>query len=192
MTSFSIIGTGAMAHAIGGVLAEGGSDVAYVTHAEVGSAALDGDFVVLAVPHPALDSIVEAYADAFAGKVLVDITNPVNFETYDSLVVPAGSSQAAELAARLPETTVIKAFNTNFAATLAGKAVGENPTTVLVAGDDDEAKAALVAAIVAGGLRAIDAGALSRAHELEALGFLQIKLAAAGTIGWTAGFALVP
>jgi len=58
-----------------------------------------GDVVVLAVPHPALDGILAAYGEQFAGKVVVDITNPVNFETFDSLVVPADSS-AAELAAQ--------------------------------------------------------------------------------------------
>ena len=42
-----------------------------------------------------------------------------------------------------------------------------------------------------GGLEAIDAGALSRARELEAIGFLQIKLAAAEKVSWTGGFGIV-
>lgn len=61
---------------------------------------MTGDVVVLAVPHPALDGILAAYGEQFAGKVVVDITNPVNFETFDSLVVPADSSAAAALAAQ--------------------------------------------------------------------------------------------
>ena len=41
---------------------------------------------------------------------------------------------------------MLKAFNTNFAATLAGGTVGDaQPTTVLVAGDDVDAKQTLVA-----------------------------------------------
>ena len=48
----------------------------------------------------------------------------------------------------------------------------------------------LLDAVQAGGLAAIDAGALSRAHELEALGFLQLTLAASEKIGWTGGFTL--
>ena len=68
--------------------------------------------------------------------------------------------------------------------------VGGAPTTVLVAGDDADAKAALVAAVQAGGLKAVDAGSLARAHELEALGFLQLTLAAAEKITWTGGFTL--
>lgn len=62
--------------------------------------------------------------------------------------------------------------------------------TVLIAGDDTEAKAALAAIIDARGLRAVDAGSLKRAHELEALGFLQLALAAGNKTSWTSGFAL--
>ena len=62
---------------------------------------------------------------------------------------------------------------------------------MLVAGDDADAKAALIEAVKAGGVEAIDAGGLSRARELEAIGFLQIKLAAAEQVGWTGGFAVV-
>ena len=62
---------------------------------------------------------------------------------------------------------------------------------MLVAGDDADAKAALINAVTAGGLAALDAGALARAHELEAIGFLQLTLAASEKISWTAGFAVV-
>jgi len=189
VTTFSIIGTGNMAKAIGGVLADGGSDVSYVTREQVGTAPL-ADVVVLAVPYPAVDSILEAYGDALAGKTVVDITNPLNFETFDSLVVPAGSSAAAQIQAKLPSSTVLKAFNTTFAATLASKKVGDLPTTVLVAGDDAAAKQALVAAVQAGGVGALDAGSLARAHELEAIGFLQLTLAVGEQVAWTGGFAV--
>ena len=80
---------------------------------------MTGDIVVLAVPHPAVEAIVAAYGDQLAGKIVVDITNPLDFATFDSLVVPADSSKAAEIAAQLPSATVLKAFNTTFAATLA-------------------------------------------------------------------------
>ncbi|GGL34064.1 dinucleotide-binding protein [Cellulomonas gelida] len=190
VTTFSIIGTGNMGKSIGGVLADGGSSVTYVTHDEVGTTPLTGDVVVLAVPYPAVDSLLDAYGDQLAGKVVVDITNPLNFETFDSLVVPAGSSAAAQIQAKLPSSTVLKAFNTNFAATLAAKTLGGVPTTVLVAGDGDAAKASLVDALVAGGVQAIDAGSLARAHELEAIGFLQLTLAVGEKLPWTGGFAV--
>ena len=60
-----------------------------------------------------------------------------------------------------------------------------------IAGDDADAKALLAGVVSAGGLRVVDAGALSRARELEALGFLQLTLAVGEKVSWTGGFALV-
>jgi 8-hydroxy-5-deazaflavin:NADPH oxidoreductase len=188
MARFTIFGTGNMGSAIGSVLTDGGSTVTHVSQG--GGGTVDGDVVILAVPYHALSEIVAQYGDQLRGKVVVDITNPLNFETFDSLVVPVGSSAAAELAAKLPDSSVLKAFNTNFAATLASKKVGNETTTVLVAGDDDAGKQVLVTALEAGGVSAIDAGSLARAHELEAMGFLQLTLAAGEKLPWTGGFAV--
>jgi hypothetical protein len=190
MTKATIFGTGNMGSAIATVLAAGGASVEHISDPNVVSP-VNGDIVVLAVPYAALKDIARNYVDQFAGKIVVDITNPLNFETFDSLVVPAGSSAAAELAKVLPSARILKAFNTTFAGTLTAKTVGPNRTTVLIAGDDAEAKATLAAAITAGGIDAIDAGTLSRAHELEAMGFLQLTLAASEKISWTGGFGIV-
>jgi predicted dinucleotide-binding enzyme len=188
MTNFTIIGTGQMGDAIGALFAAGGNDVTHIAHAQVGSDPVLGDVVILAVPFPAIDEVVAAYGEQLAGKTVVDISNPLNFETLDSLVVADGSSAAAQIQAKLPGSKVLKAFNTNLVATLVSKQVGGLPTTVLIAGDDDEAKRALADAVRAGGLAAIDAGSLSRAHELEAIGFLQLTLAIGDKLPWTGGF----
>lgn len=192
MSTITIFGTGNMGQAIAGIFARGGADIQRLGSADT-SAQIAGDLVVLAVPYPALAVIAETYGSQLAGKTVVDITNPLDFSTFDALVVPAGSSAAAELQARLPEATVLKAFNTNFAATLASGTVGtagSAKTTVLVAGDDADAKAALIDAVQAGGVAALDAGSLSRAHELEAIGFLQLTFGASEKISWTGGFSL--
>ncbi|MFL6048112.1 MAG: NADPH-dependent F420 reductase [Propionibacteriaceae bacterium] len=190
MTSVTIFGSGNMGTAIDSVLSAGGASVDHIGSADP-PGPVNGDIVILAVYYAALQDILADYADKFAGKTVVDITNPINLETFDSLLVPADSSSAGELAAALPSSRVLKAFNTTFASALSAKSVGPNPTTVLVAGDDDDAKAALMSAVEAGGVNAIDAGPLRRARELEAMGFLQIKLAAAEQVGWTGGFAVV-
>jgi 8-hydroxy-5-deazaflavin:NADPH oxidoreductase len=190
MTSVTIFGSGNMGTAIDSVLSASGASVDHIGSADP-PGPVNGDIVILAVYYAAVQDILDDYADKFAGKTVVDITNPINLETFDSLVVPADSSSAEELAAALPSSRVLKAFNTTFASTLSAKSVGPNPTTVLVAGDDDDAKAALISAVQAGGVNAIDAGPLRRARELEAMGFLQIKLAAAEQVGWTGGFAVV-
>ena len=191
MAHVSIIGTGTMGPAIAGVVGKSGNTVELLGQADVDKP-VTGDVVVLAVPYSAVAEIIAARGDQLAGKVVVDLTNPVDFATFDSLVVPADSSAAAEIAAALPRSRVLKAFNTTFAATLASGTVGgQEPTTVLIAGDDADAKSLLAGIVTAGGLRAIDAGSLRRARELEALAFLQITLAAGEKVPWTGGFAVV-
>jgi hypothetical protein len=179
-----------MGQAIASVITAGGSTVELLNGSDAHQP-VTGDIIVLAVPYGALAEIVAARSDQLAGKVVVDVTNPLDFETFDSLRVAADGSAAAELAAALPQSRVLKAFNTTFAATLASGAIGDLGTTVLVAGDDAAAKALLISVVTSGGLRAVDAGSLKRARELEALGFLQLTLAASEKIGWTGGFGLV-
>ncbi|MGB3955859.1 MAG: NADPH-dependent F420 reductase [Brooklawnia sp.] len=190
MTTVSIIGPGAMGQAIASVVSRGGNDV-QVLGREDADTPVRGDIVVLAVNYSDVDQIVAERGDQLAGRVVVDITNPVNQETFDGLVVPADGSAAQELSQRLPQSTVLKAFNTTFAGTLAAGTVGPLTTTVLVAGDDQTAKQALIDVVKAGGLNAIDAGSLKRAREMEAFGFLQISLAAAEKVAWTGGFGIV-
>jgi predicted dinucleotide-binding enzyme len=191
MATVSIIGAGNMGQAISALAAKGGNSVELFNSSDRDKQ-VTGDIVVLAVYYPVVADVLATRGEQLAGKIVVDITNPLNVQTFDSLTVPADSSAAAEIAAALPNSRVLKAFNTTFAATLVAGTVGGLPTTVLVAGDDNDAKAELVGLISAGGLRAIDAGGLKRARELEALGFLQITLAAAEKVPWTGGFAVVP
>jgi 8-hydroxy-5-deazaflavin:NADPH oxidoreductase len=187
MTHFSIIGSGNMGQAIAGIVSKGGSTVE-LFDTDDSAKPVTGDVVVLAVPYPAVSDILAQRGDQLKNKIVVDLTNPLDFETFDSLVVPADSSAAAEIAAALPESKVIKAFNTTFAGTLAAGSVGPLTTTVLIAGDDIDAKATLADVVTAAGLQAIDAGSLKRAREMEALGFLQISLAAGEKVSWTGGF----
>ena len=190
MTNLSIIGTGNMSQAIATIAAKGGHSVQQLGQDDLGTA-ISGDVVVLAVPYPAVADVIAKRGEQLAGKVVVDITNPLDFDTFDSLVVPADSSAAAEIAVALPDSRVVKAFNTTFAATLASGTVGPLTTTVLIAGDDADAKSTLASIVTSAGLNAIDVGSLKRARELEALGFLQLTLAASGKISWTGGFGVV-
>ena len=189
MTHVSIIGTGNMGQAIAGLVTSGGNIAELIAHTD-GGKPVTGEIVVLAVPYPAVADVLATHGGQLAGKVVVDITNPLNFETFDSLTVPADSSAAAGIAAALPQSRVLKAFNTTLAATLVSGTTGDLPTTVLIAGDDPAAKALLADVVTAGGLHAIDAGSLRRARELEALAFLQITLAAQEKLPWTGGFAV--
>jgi predicted dinucleotide-binding enzyme len=59
--------------------------------------------------------------------------------------------------------------------------VDNKPLDVFIAGDDAEAKAKITQLVKDGGSRAIDAGPLSHARQLEAIGFLGISMQ--GTLG---------
>jgi 8-hydroxy-5-deazaflavin:NADPH oxidoreductase len=84
----------------------------------------------------------------------VDITNPVNVETWDSLATEPGSSSAEEVQQLLgPGTPVVKAFNTTFAPTLVKGEVDGQPLDVLIAGDDEGAKHTVAGLATDGGLR---------------------------------------
>jgi predicted dinucleotide-binding enzyme len=189
MAHISIIGTGNMGQAISGLVGKGGNTVELLNSSHTDTP-VTGEIVVLAVPYGSVADVIAQRGEQLTGKVVVDITNPVDFATFDGLTVPADSSAAAEIAAKLPQSRVLKAFNTNFGGTLVAGTVGAETTTVLIAGDDADAKALFTGVVAAAGLKVIDAGSLKRARELEALGFLQITLAAGEKITWTGGFAV--
>jgi NADPH-dependent F420 reductase len=137
-----------------------------------------GDMVVLAVWYPdGVNAAIEQYSDQLTGKVVVDIANPVDVESFDGLVTPPDSSAAEELAKRLPQDAkVVKAFNTTFAGTLVEGQVAGQPLDVFIAGDDESAKQTVAELARAGGLNPIDAGPLRRARELERIGFLHMTI----------------
>lgn len=189
MAQLSILGTGNMGQAIAAIARNGGHSVQLLGSDDT-STPISGDVVVLAVPFSAINDVIAQRGEQLADRVVVDITNPLNFETFDSLVVADDSSATAEIAAALPQSRVLKAFNTTFAATLSAGTVGPLTTSVLIAGDDADAKSTLAGIVTDGGLKAIDAGALSRARELEALGFLQLTLAATEKVSWSGGFGI--
>ena len=161
---------GQLAEELRGV-AEGG---ATVEAAEPG-AQLRGE-VVLAVYYPGDLEIARDLGERLAGKVVVDISNPLN-QTFDALATAPGTSAAEEVAQSAPAgARVVKAFNTTFSGTLVEGQVAGQPLDVLIAGDDEEAKETVAQLVRDGGLRAIDVGPLERARELEGLGFLGIAL----------------
>ena len=188
MSTVSILGKGNMGSTIAGLAEKAGHSVETFDSSDADKP-VTGDLVFLAVPYAAVSEIVAQRGDQLAGKVVVDITNPLDFQT-GSLLVPSDSSAAAEIAQAVPSARVLKAFNTNFGPTLAAGTVGDQPTTVLIAGDDEGAKAQLAEIVTGAGLNAADVGPLARARELEAVGLLQIGLAMTGKASWTGGFAL--
>ena len=134
-----------------------------------------GEIVVLY--YPGIKEAAAQYADRLAGKVVVDVSNPVDTTTGDRLATAPGTSATEELAGLVPEgTPVVKAFNTTFGPTLLAGEVAGQRLDVLIAGDDVAAKQKVSQLVADAGLRPIDAGGLRRAEQLEHLGLLHISL----------------
>jgi 8-hydroxy-5-deazaflavin:NADPH oxidoreductase len=189
----TIIGTGNMARGIATRFLAGGHQIQLVGHTlekaqtlamELGGVNLTSaqtgepitnDIIVLAVWHPVTLELARGYGPQWAGKTLVNISNPLN-ATYDGLTTPPGLSSAEELAYLAPDTHVVKAFNTNFAGTLVAGQVAGLPLDVFIAGDDANVKANVAQLIASSGMRPIDVGVLKRAQYLEGLGLLHITL----------------
>ncbi|MEM9882570.1 MAG: NAD(P)-binding domain-containing protein [Planctomycetota bacterium] len=145
------------------------------------------DVVVIATPHQAVvASIAHSGGPAnFAGKVVVDINNPVpgaydgdfRVATYD------GKSLAEALAAAAPQARVVKAFNlcqANLWAAPAPITIDGRQHVTPICGDDEPAKQTVGRLIEAVGSRPADMGGLEYAHHLEAMAALVIKLLFAG------------
>jgi len=188
-----IIGTGNMGRGIATRALAGGNTVTFhdedaakaqALASELGAAVAGdtrdaiaaADLVVVATPYAASLDIARRLGPALENKVVVDISNPLN-DSYTALVTTPGTSAAEEIRKLLPPSVkLVKAFNTTFAGTLVAGEVAGQTLDVFIAGDDDSAKAKVAELVTAGSLNAIDVGALDRARELEALGFLGITL----------------
>jgi 8-hydroxy-5-deazaflavin:NADPH oxidoreductase len=196
MSSISIIGTGNMARAIGTLAVAGGNTVevigrdqskaADLAKALGGSATTGdwgavpaGDIVIMALLYANVVPVVAQYADALAGKVIVDISNPFN-SAADGLAIPEGTSVAQEVAKAAPASaSVVKAFNTVF-----GHVLDKGRPDVFIAGDNAQAKAGVAEFIESLGLRPLDTGGLKMAHWLEGAGLIVMGLARHGVGNW--------
>jgi predicted dinucleotide-binding enzyme len=193
MSNISIIGTGNMARTIGTLAVAGGNTVEVIgrdqskaadlakalggstTTGEFGAVPA-GDIVIVALGYANVVPLVAQYGNALAGKVIVDICNPVNTAA-DGLATPDGTSSAQEVVNAAPASaSVVKAFNTTFGAVLAKG----QPLDVFIAGDDERAKAAVAEFIDSLKLRPLDVGGLTMAHYLEGAGLVMIGLAQHG------------
>ena len=193
MSNISIISTGNMASTIGALAVAGGNTVEVIgrdqskaadlakalggstTTGEFGATPA-GDIVIVALGYANVVPVVAQYGDALAGKVIVDICNPVN-SAADGLAIPAGTSIAQDVAGAAPASaSVVKAFNTTFGAVLAKG----QPLDVFIAGDDERTKAGVAEFIDSLKLRPLDVGGLKMAHWLEGTGLVVMGLASHG------------
>lgn len=136
------------------------------------------DVVVLATPASKVLEVIEKAggAKAFAGKVVVDMNNPVNTETFVS-TLPAGQSLTDLIVEKLPNSSVVKAFNMS-AATVwrdGNMKYDGRVLTVMFSADDCRGKAAVEELIRDVGADPVYVGDNSHAIQLEGAAMLVIQ-----------------
>lgn len=138
-------------------------------------AAAAGEIVVLTVPYDAHAETLQDIREAVRGKILVDVTVPVDPEKPRRLRIPPGGSATEEAQALLGlETRVVAAFQNISHAHLAH---GEtNACDVLVCGDDADARQAVIKLAGLLGLRGLDMGPARNARVVEGLTILLMEI----------------
>lgn len=144
-------------------------------------AAAHGDLLVLACHGTAaLDVIDAAGPTHFDGKVLVDVTNPLEFNDGNSpgLFVGVTDSLGERVQRKLPRAKVVKAFNTMNATTMVKPKMREGLADLLVCGEDKGAKRAFAKLAKEFGFGApIDLGGIEAARWMEAWVPLWVRIA---------------
>lgn len=195
----SIIGTGSVANALGPRFAEQGHTIIYgsrdptaqkvkdlvaksgknafaTTNAE---AAAKGEIVVLAVPWRVTEEVVKSLGD-LSGKIIMDPTNPYR-RTDDGFGERTVETSAGELIQSwLPDSHVVKAFNTLSATTMADPKISGGPVTIPLVGNSDVAKSRVAALVKSIGFETIDLGPIRYAHEVEGMLVVWINARLAG------------
>ncbi|NKQ52866.1 NADPH-dependent F420 reductase [Amycolatopsis sp. K13G38] len=169
------------------------ADVAAETGARAAENNVDAvtgaDVVVLAVPGDVVAAVAKELAPAVRGKVVVDATNPLNASFTDLDIEETAAVQT--LRRLLPDSAVVKAFNTVFAGRLGSPQEDGARLDGFYAGDDADAKKVVADLLASLGFRPIDAGGLRMARALEEMAFLNISLNAANEWPWQSGWALL-
>ena len=153
------------------------------------AAAEGADLVVLAVPYTAMADLLDDVGTALADKIVVDATNPLKAD--GSGLAVEGVSGAEEIQKHLPQSRVVKAFNTQLAARQADPRIAGLSLDGFVAGDDEEAKSVVLDLVKGIGFNPIDAGQLAMSRALEAMAYLNISLQVRNNWSWQAGWKLV-
>ena len=154
------------------------------------NATWEADIIIAAVPYSAEKEVADKIREVSNQKVVISIANPLN-ETFDGLVTAADSSAAEELQKLLPNSKVVKAFNTTFAADFSTPVIDGKQADSFIAGNDAEAVATVSELVRTVGFNPIIAGSLAVSRTLENMQLLLIQLGLKYNYNWLAGWKIL-
>ena len=141
--------------------------------ASIEQAVAAADTVVVALPYDA--ALAFAAHPALAGKILVDMSNPIKPD-FSGLQFGHDTSAAGRIQAAAPGARVVKAYNTIFAQLFDAPRAATAAAPVFLAGDDEVAVDAVAGLVARSGFAPERTGALEAARLLESLGMLNIRM----------------
>jgi 8-hydroxy-5-deazaflavin:NADPH oxidoreductase len=154
------------------------------------NASWEADIIIVAVPYEADKEVAEKIRQVANQKIVVSIANPLN-STYDGLLTAPDTSAAEELQKLLPNSKVVKAFNTTFAADFAAPVIAGKQVDAFVAGSDKESVETVSGLVKVAGFNPIVAGELSVSRTLENMTLLLISLNMKYNYNWLAGWKIL-
>lgn len=140
-------------------------------------AAAFGELAVLATRWEGTENALRlAGAGNLAGKVVIDVTNPLDFSSgAPRLALGHGDSGGEQVQRWLPDARVVKAFNIITAAEMVNPDFPCGPPTMFICGDDEGAKQTVAGICQAFGWEVVDTGGIDGARLLEPLAMLWIS-----------------
>jgi len=153
-------------------------------------ASWEADIIILALPYEAEKEVAEKIREMANQKIVISIANPLN-SSYNGLVTAADTSAAEELQKLLPNSKVIKAFNTTFAADFTTPVIDGKQVDAFVAGNDEDALQTVSELVTTAGFNPIVAGNLSLSRTLESMQLLLIQLGIKYNYNWLAGWKIL-
>ena len=212
VTKIGILGSGTVAQQLGLGFLKNGSQVKLGTrepaklaewlkatgpNASAGSlveAAKFGDLLVIATKWEGTrNAISMAGKENFAGKTVIDVTNPLEFGaegTPPKLAFGYPDSAGAKVQALLQDAKVVKAFNTISAYHMCNGRFDEGTGDLFIAGNDADAKKQVAGIAQGWGWNVSDIGGIQEAYLLEALAMVWIRYGFLNN-HWTHGFKLL-
>ena len=153
-------------------------------------ASWQADIIILAVPYQAEKEIAGKIREVANQKIVISISNPLN-ASYNGLLTSPDTSAAEELQTLLPNSKVVKAFNTTFAADFSTRVIDGKQVDAFIAGNDWEALQMVAELVSQAGFNPLIAGDLSVSRTLENMQLLLIQLGMKYNYNWLAGWKIL-
>lgn len=192
--NIGFVGAGNVATSLGNLFSNAGHSVVYSTpqpknrQVSIAEACQFGEVVCFAIPFTAMEEVLSNNKELLKNKIVVDITNAIHIEDWSPVFL--GEDSGGERVARmLPESNVVKAFNTIFADVMQPEKqlFSEQKLTAFIASNHKDAAETISQLATDAGFHGLVVGNIQNARHLEAMAHLNIAIALGGG-GTDAGF----